>query len=229
MKTTNLSRSLLTAVAVLGLITGLPLSAKNDEAPTRPGSYEDWNDGMINKLVIKESFKTSDFAEVRVAPVETATTPLPDKDDNTYEPAVNVLKQARSYLMEGMKEELKSPPVTEGDMPPPAPPAASAPASGASATAPARPRVLVLRVRVIKLDPGSRAARFWVGFGSGKSNVELAGELLDGDSGKVLLTFNLTRASSGGGKVAGGKYEKMMGGDIWDAGSDIGQMLALFK
>jgi hypothetical protein len=166
-----------------------------------------------------------------VAPVDTAATPLPDKDDNTYEPAVNVLKQATTYLVEGMKEELKAPPVTTGEAPTAAAPSKPvAPEGSAAAPVPApKPRVLLLRVRVVKLEPGSRAARVWVGFGAGKSNVELSGDLLDGESGRVLLSFSLTRASSGGGKIAGGKYEKMMGGDIWDAGTDLGQMLALFK
>ena len=45
----------------------------------------------------------------------------------------------------------------------------------------------------------------------------------------MLLTFNVTRASSGTWKMAGGNYEKMMAGDVQDAGSDVGKMLTFFK
>jgi hypothetical protein len=45
----------------------------------------------------------------------------------------------------------------------------------------------------------------------------------------VLLSFSVTRASSGTWKIAGGNYEKMMSGDVGDAGSDVGKMLTFFK
>jgi hypothetical protein len=218
------------ALALLLIFSGTTVRAKKDHSLTAPGKYEDWND-IVNSLEIKESFKLGDYSSVVVTPVETAKTPLPDKDDNTYEPTLNVLKKVTGTLIEGMRDELKSPPVAAGDAPAPAPAAAPAANSAAgSAAAPAAAlKVLVVRLRIVALNPGSRAARYWGGFGAGKSSVELAGEVADGASGRVLLVFSLTRASSGTWKMAGGDYEKMMTGDIEDAGSDVGTMLAAFK
>ncbi len=220
------------AFTLLLLSSGMATHAKKDKPPsslTAPGKYEDWND-IINSLEIKESFKLGDYAKVVVTPVDTAKTPLPDKDDNSREPAVKVLKRATAILVEGIQNELTSPPVTAGDEPPSAPAApASAAAPQPSAEAPAPPKVLVVRLRIVELNPGSRAARAWVGWGAGKSSVELAGEVTDSASGHVLLSFSLTRASSGTWKMAGGDYEKMMAGDVEDVGSDVGTLLAAFK
>ena len=229
-----LRHALLSGAAALGLLAGLPLQAKKDKGPeklTQPGKYEDWND-IINQLEIKESFKITDFAEVRLLPVDTSKTALPDKEDNTYDPTVSVLKHATGSIIEGMKGELKAPPINTGDMPAPAPaapPAAVADSAAAPAAPAAAPRILVIRVRIVELNPGSRAARYWGGFGAGKSSVEFEGDAIDGASGKVLLHFSITRSSSGAWKVAGGDYERMMTGDVQDAGSDIGTMLAFFK
>ena len=77
------------------------------------------------------------------------------------------------------------------------------------------------------MNPGSRALRYFVGFGAGHSGTDFQGEVIDGGSGKVYLRFKHGRGSSIG--VFGGDYEKMMSGDSKDAAEDLGKMLVKFQ
>jgi Domain of unknown function (DUF4410) len=88
---------------------------------------------------------------------------------------------------------------------------------------------LQVRVRIVRMNPGSRSARFFGGFGAGKSSVEIEGNIVDGSSNTVLLSFTTQRSSGGMTKFGGGSYEKLLSGDLSDLGSDIGAMLAVFK
>jgi hypothetical protein len=219
--------------ALLIFSTAVSIDAKKDknQAPPAPGKYEFRDEGMINRLEIKARFKLADYAEVRVIPADTANTQLPDKDENTHEPALRVLGRATAILVEGMQNELKTPRLATGDAPRTASAAVSAPADAASVPAAARaaPRLLLVRIRMVALDPGSRAARYWGGYDSGKTSVELEGDVRDSASGNLLLSFTVIRASGGALKIFGGRYERMMTRDIEHCGGDIGRMLAFFK
>jgi hypothetical protein len=221
MLSTSIRRSTLAGAALLGLLAALPAPAKDadSDALTRPGRYEDWNDN-ISSVEIKQTFRVADYAEVRVV-LDTAATPLPDKDDNAYEPVKAVLERATETFVTGMKDELPAPPITTE----PLRGSAAVPEAGGATVS----RALAVRVRIVRLNPGSRSARFFGGFGAGKSSVEIEGEILDGTSNTVLLSFATQRSSGGMTKAFGGNYEKLMSGDVKDVGSDIGAMLALFK
>ena len=54
---------------------------------------------------------------------------------------------------------------------------------------------LVVEAHFSKLVPGSRAKRFWLGFGAGKSVTEVSGEVRDGASGKIFARFTHARLS----------------------------------
>ncbi len=61
--------------------------------------------------------------------------------------------------------------------------------------APAQPDGLVLDARFSKLVPGSRAKRFWLGFGAGKSVTEVSGEIRERTTGRVVARFTHARLS----------------------------------
>jgi hypothetical protein len=230
-----------------------PVPAEKSAASplTSPGRFTAWNDGLIDRLEIKERFQLADYAGVRVLPIEAAESALPLKDDSTYKDAVEMMGLAQRYLIYGMKKKLKSLPVTAAP-PPPAPATASAPvpapapapastpepvpvpasvpapASTPEAT-PAAPPFLLLRVRAVKVRPGSLVPNAVGGIIGAmmslydKSSVTLEGELLDGASGRELLNFYLTRSS----KDSDSRLS-MMVNNTTDAGSDLGKMLTFF-
>jgi hypothetical protein len=216
------SHSQVITVLLFGLFCGLQTvssaQAKQSAVPTQPGVYQDWNDDVA-RVEIKQTFKLADFNEVRVV-VDSSATPLPDKDDNAHEPVLTVLKDATATFVAGIREELKSPSI-QADAAGNAPTEATNAGAGTTATTPG---ALQVRVRIVRMNPGSGAARFFAGFGAGKTSVEVEGDIIDGTSNTVLLSF-ATQRSSG----RGGSYEKLLRGDVSDLGSDIGALLAVFK
>ncbi len=82
---------------------------------------------------------------------------------------------------------------------------------------------LVIEGKFVTLDPGSRAKRYFAGFGAGKSSVKVTGTVKDA-SGKVLATFTQRRVGAmgfGGGDSLG----KLMA-DSRKIGEDIAEFLA---
>jgi hypothetical protein len=82
---------------------------------------------------------------------------------------------------------------------------------------------VVVEGKFVTLDPGSRAKRYFVGFGAGKSSVKVTGSVKDA-SGKVLATFEQRRIGAmgfGGGDSLG----KLMT-DSRNIGEDIAKFMA---
>jgi Domain of unknown function (DUF4410) len=66
-------------------------------------------------------------------------------------------------------------------------------------------KALVVDGKFLELDPGSRAKRYFAGFGAGKSAVKVTGSIKDA-SGKTLATFTQRRVGAmgfGGGDSLG--------------------------
>ena len=82
---------------------------------------------------------------------------------------------------------------------------------------------LVVEGRFLKIDPGSRAKRYWGGFGAGKSGVQVTGSLKDA-SGKVLAEFTHMKHSGIG--LGSGDYVKFLSDDTMDVGHDIALFVA---
>lgn len=202
-----MSRNLLCLSLAAVLLASPALARKGKGPSTEPGKYEEWNE-EIDKLEIVETFKLSDYSKVVVEPFDTEDTPLPDKDDNTYEPVQQVLKAPAGSFAEGLGEEMKGKiAVSEGT-------------GGKSAG------TLVVRARVLSMDPGSRAARYWAGFGAGAARAELSGEVVDAATGKVLLRFQQERRSGVG--MAGGDYVNLMNRNLRAIGEDVALILNAF-
>jgi hypothetical protein len=76
------------------------------------------------------------------------------------------------------------------------------------------------------MDPGSRAARYWAGFGAGAARTKVEGELVDAASGRVLLRFTQERRSGVG--MAGGGYASLLRRNLEAIGEDVGNGLRRF-
>jgi Domain of unknown function (DUF4410) len=181
--------------------------AKKAPAPTAPGKYTEWN-GEIDELEIVQSFKLADYDRVVVEPFDTSATPLPEANDNTYAPVKNVLARVTPPIVEGLAGEL-SQPVAIGE-------------TGQKA----EPGALVIRGKVITMDPGSKAARYWAGFGAGAARTEIEGDVMDARTGEVLLHFRQERRSGWG--MFGGDYEKLMDRSLNQLGGDLAGVLRHF-
>jgi hypothetical protein len=196
------------ALAVLAAPGSVAFAKKKAPAPTAPGKYTDWN-GEVDELEIVEPFKLADYDRIVVEPFDTSETPLPEEKDNTYTPVKNVLASVTPPFVEGLSGDLAKPPAEVGE-------------AGKKAEAGA----LVVRGKVFEMDPGSKAARYWAGFGAGAARTGIEGEVVDARTGTVLLRFHQERRSGVG--MLGGDYEKLMQRNLRTIGADLAGVLQHF-
>jgi hypothetical protein len=235
----------------VALLLGAPLpqyAATGDE-PLAVGTFKKWH--RLDRVQVQKMFRLADFAAVHIEPFGTAGIALPDAEDNTHRPVKEALGLFDERFRGAVKEHLNSPPVEAAPAPAKAPePSAPAPSAlplaapapteaqaapavpttpGATAPAAAPPPARHLRVRgqVSKFDPGSQAARYWVGFGAGHARVEIVCEILDGDTGEVLASLTQARVSSGG--LFGGGYDALLQKLTWEVGEDLAKLLNFFR
>jgi hypothetical protein len=175
------------------------------------GVHEDWN-GLIDKLEIVEPFQLATYTQLMILPLVTAKTPLPKSDDNSYGPTTTVLSKATVLFVKGIEKQIEGKLKVSIVQQPP--------------TAESARGVLLIRGEVSELDPGSRAARYWGGFGAGKSRAEITGEIVNAETGAPLLKFTHARVSTVGG--FGGDYTALLSHDLREVGEDIGKMLIDF-
>ncbi len=89
--------------------------------------------------------------------------------------------------------------------------------------APASAAGLGLHARFSRLVPGSRAKRFWLGFGAGKSITEISGEVQERTTGRVVARFTHARLSWCCGF---GKNDHEIRTNLVNAAEDIADVLA---
>jgi hypothetical protein len=82
---------------------------------------------------------------------------------------------------------------------------------------------LIVEGKFVELDPGSRAKRYLVGFGAGKSAVKVSGSI-KGTDGTVLAEFEQRRVGTMG--VAGGDSIKKLTSDVKSIGEDLAKFLS---
>jgi hypothetical protein len=194
-------------VALSLAVAAAPAAARRKGAtPTAPGRYKDWG-GELDQLEIVRSFRLADYTTLTAEPLDTRATPLPEKNDNAFEPVKAVLAEPTKPLLDGIAGGLGIRLRL-----------AAGPARGEG--------TLVLRGRVTKMDPGSQAARYWVSFGAGAVRVEIAGELVDAETGDVLLRFRQERRSGFGD--FGGEYEELLNRSLTAVGADVAYLLKAF-
>ena len=83
--------------------------------------------------------------------------------------------------------------------------------------------VLIIEGKFLTLDPGSRAKRYFAGFGAGKSSVKVAGTVKDA-GGRTLATFEQRRIGTMG--MGGGDSLGKLMSDSRSIGEDIAKFLA---
>jgi hypothetical protein len=82
---------------------------------------------------------------------------------------------------------------------------------------------LVIEGKFVTIDPGSRAKRYFAGFGAGKSSVAVSGTVKDA-TGRTVATFAQRRIGAMG--VYGGDSLGKLMSDTRSIGEDIGEFLS---
>ena len=190
-------------VLLIALLT-IPVAARGKAPSTSKGKYTDWG-GRIDSIEIVRGFDFSDYGSVQVSGFGTDGVERPPKGENTYEPVRKVLNNVSAPVVEGLKNELPGKKVSRG--------------KGGKG-------VIVIRGKVTVMDPGSRAKRYWGGFGAGAARTAISGEAVD-SQGRVLFRFKQERRSGVG--VGGGGYEALLNRNLRAIGEDVAYILKQFK
>jgi hypothetical protein len=192
------------------IIISLPLAADAASPPgTAPGAYHDWA-GEIDQVVIIQPFHADNYRDIAVESFDSTGVQLPDRNDNTYEAVHSALQAIKPAFMEGLQNNLR-------------------PRAASQATADlvrGKAQALVIRSRLTKVDPGSQAARYWVGYGAGAVKIDISGEIIDHASNKTLVTFKQERRSGVG--VFGGGYGALFARTARQIGADVARLINAF-
>ena len=170
-------------------------------APLAPGTYRDWHD--VDQVTILRPFNAATYSQIAVESFDSTGVKLPPANDNTYRAVQSAIHMMKPAFMEGLAQKAQR---------------------KANANAPGK--TLVVRARLTKVDPGSQAARYFLGFGAGAVKIAIAGEIIDGSSGKVLVRFAQERRSAFG--VFGGGYGELFQRTARQIGGDIGALINAF-
>ena len=200
MKMRTVSR--ITLLLLMTIASAVPAFArgKKNPATTEPGTYKEWGPD-IDEIESGKKCNLGDDTKIVVEPVDASTV-------NTSDKAVEeVVAAATQEFTDQLAKDVKVPVSTSekghhsGD-------------------------TLVVRTKLVSLDPGSRAARYWGGFGAGAAIAKMEGEIVDGRSNKVLARFTQERRSGFG--VAGGNSASLLRRDIRAIATDVANILKSF-
>lgn len=191
---------------MLLVVAAMPMQARGKKSSsTAPGTYKEWGPD-IDKIEIVKTFHFADYRDIVVEPFDTSAAKMPDKDDNSYEDARMTLAASTEGFVQGLRANLGHK-VSIGERA-------------------SEPGTLIIRGKVTEMDPGSRAARYWAGFGAGAARSEIEGEVIDAATGETLLRFTQQRRSGVG--VYGGNYQDLMKRNLNTIGEDVAAMLRVF-
>ena len=186
------------------LILVAPINAMADQTPT-VGTFEDWDD--LDKVEIKQLFKLDDYATVTIEPFDTKDVELPKQDDNTFKPVVEARDAFSERLFSSVKDELEDKPVN-------------------NQLNKALGKVLLVRGKVLIMNPGVKSLRMFVGVGAGHGGVQIQCELVDQETNTILATLTQKRLSGGG--WLGGSYDGMLEDLTQELGEDIASLIKHF-
>ncbi|HJT15824.1 MAG TPA: DUF4410 domain-containing protein [Thermoanaerobaculia bacterium] len=192
------------------LLSSFAAFARTRPAPTAPGTYKEWGPD-IDQIEILQPFKTADYDRIVIEPFDTSSTPLPDAKEKWYGTMKSALASYNVWFVEAFEPELKAKAKVEE-----------------SDHAAKRPGTLVIRGTVLDMDPGSRAGRYFAGFGAGAASSKASVEIVDAKSGKVLARVTQARRSGGAWKGAGGSDLEVMRDSVHATAKDIAHVLDTF-
>jgi hypothetical protein len=176
-------------------------SAIAASAPLTPGTYRDWHD--VDEVTIIRPFNAAAYSQIAVESFDSTGVKLPPVNDNTYHAVQSAIRVMKPAFMEGLAQKAQR---------------------KTNASAPGK--TLVVRARLARVDPGSQAARAFLGFGAGAVKIAIAGEIIDRSSGQVLVRFAHERRSAFG--VFGGGYGELFQRTARQIGGDIGELINAF-
>lgn len=200
----GLVRNIVCAIVLCSL--ALPAAARHTETPKTPGTYQNWGPD-IDRVQIVKTFRLADYQRIVLVPLETDEVRLPEPSDNTYTPVIEMLPKVSEELAAGIGSKVSQQLVI--------------------GTSDAKPeKAIIIRGKVTLLDPGSKAARYWGGFGAGAVKVEIHCEIVDATSGDALVVFTQQRRSGFG--AFGGGYADLMVRTVHQLGDDVANLLKQF-
>lgn len=166
-------------LAACVLITGCSTTSTSPAARiTYPSKARGWNG--VDEVEFKQPYRLASYTALVVDSVVTNQCTLPPKGENTHDVTLAALGQADVLIFTEIERGLK----------------ARLPVVAKSAPHPPTGNTLLLKMKVSEFNPGSVAARFWVGFGAGSGWVRMSGELIDVATQKTVMTFDQRRISS---------------------------------
>lgn len=198
-----IARNIVLFCLVVGNLTSALCSSAlaAEKTATAPGTYRDWN-GDIDEVTILQPFNAANYDSIAVETFDIAGLQMPNPKDNTYPAVQAAIRLIKPAFITGLEQNARRKIGPSG-----------------------KGRTLVVRIRVTKLDPGSRAARYW-GVGAGAVKVAMAGEIIDAASKKTLLRFQQERRSAFG--MFGGGYEELFTRTARQIGGDIASLVNAF-
>jgi uncharacterized protein DUF4410 len=193
---------------VLGSLTlALPENARAaSKGTTTPGTYRNWN-GDLDEVTIVQPFRLDTYNDIAVESFDVAGVTLPNPKENTYEAVRSALSSIKPAFIQGLLQNLRQKP-------------------GAANMPRGKGETLVIRARLLKVDPGSQAARYFIRFGAGAVKVEMLGEVIDARSKKTLIRFRQERRSGVG--AFGGSYSELFARTARQIGGDVADLLNAF-
>lgn len=201
----------LVAVLLVVALVLVPVAlARGKAAPKEPGKYKGWGPD-IDEIEILKSFKTSDYDHIVIQSLDTSKVPLPDQKEKWYGTLKMALAGYTDAFAEAFKKELKTHISVDQ-----------------SESASHGAKTLLIRGWVEALDPGSRAGRYFGGFGSGSASTKLHIDLVDAKSGTVLAKITQERRSAGTWKGGGGSDLDVMRDAMHACGEDVAHVVDTF-
>ena len=191
------------------LLAGLSIPAgAAGKTGNTPGKYVPWGDDEVDEIEVVKAFKFADYSGVSVAPLDTSKAP-PGEGKEAKNVQEAIAKVDESFLT-GVKKGISSYSKT-----------AVEPGAGTG-------HALVIKGVVVDLNPGSKGARMGVGFGAGAAHAKLTGEVVEADTGKVLLRFTHEKRAGSGMGFGGGNSRTLMLKSAEHVGEDLGKVFKAF-
>lgn len=190
------------------LITFSLIATTQAIADTEPtiGVFKEWNN--LDQVEIKQLFKLSDYDSITIEPFETKGIELPTVEDNTYKPVTEAQSSFNDRFIKKIQGELDDKPVL-------------------SKIDTAHGKVLLVRGKLITMNPGAKSARFFAGFGAGHAKVEIKCEIVDAKTNAILATLTQARLSSGG--WLGGSYGGLLEDLTEEVAEDTSSLIKHFN
>ena len=204
------ARMFVTMLLVAFAISGVVEARGKKSASTQPGKYKEWGPD-IDEIEIMKSFKTADYDHIVIQKFDTSRVPMPSEKEKWYGTLKMALASYTDAFTEAFKKELKArADVRESE-------------SGSSAS-----KTLLIRGKVFELDPGSRAGRYFGGFGAGSAATKVEVEIVDAKSRQVLAHITQSRRSGGTWKAAGGSDLEVMRDCVHATAKDVAHAVDAF-